>query len=62
VVILVNLLMKIDRWLGGILVVAGILSYFLKWFSHQASITFFIVGLILILLSVTSDKGRQSKK
>lgn len=54
--------MKIDRWLGIILLVAGVLSFIFKWFSNQTCLIYVGVGLILLLISATEDKRGTRKK
>lgn len=57
-----NLLMKIDRWIGILLLVVGILSFFLHWFSEQGSIIYIGIGIMLVALSATVDKNKHTKK
>ncbi|KRL68477.1 hypothetical protein FC27_GL000175 [Companilactobacillus versmoldensis DSM 14857 = KCTC 3814] len=59
VVILVNFIMKIDRFLGAILVIAGIVSFIFKWFSNQTSLVYILVGIVLIAISATADKNKR---
>lgn len=53
-----NLLMKIDKWVGVILLVVGILSYIFKWFDDRSSLVYGGIGLMLIAISLTSDKKK----
>lgn len=53
--------MKIDRWLGAILVIVAVLGYFLHWFTNQLLLSAFAAGILLVIISFTSDKGRASK-
>ncbi|WP_225423830.1 hypothetical protein [Companilactobacillus zhongbaensis] len=50
--------MKIDKWIGVILLVVGILSFIFKWFSDTNSIIYGGIGLMLIAISLTSDKKK----
>ncbi|MFC6322425.1 hypothetical protein [Companilactobacillus baiquanensis] len=54
-----NLLMKIDRWLGAILVIVAILGYLFHWFTSQLLLSALAAGILLVIISFTSDKGRS---
>lgn len=57
-----NLLMKIDRWLGALLIVAGILGILFKWFSNQSGLSYILIGIVLVAISATADKKGTNKK
>ncbi len=51
--------MKIDRWLGAILVIVAILGYLFHWFTSQLLLSALAAGILLVIISFTSDKGRS---
>ncbi|WP_164507123.1 hypothetical protein [Companilactobacillus furfuricola] len=53
-----NLLMKIDKWIGIILIVVGLLGFIFKWFSDQSSLIYAGIGLMLIVISATADQKK----
>jgi len=56
-----NLLMKLDRWLGILLVVIAILGFIFKWFSNANLISAAVAGGVLLLISATADIDKPSK-
>ncbi|WP_162894183.1 hypothetical protein [Companilactobacillus musae] len=56
-----NLLMKIDRWLGVLLLVVAVLGFIFKWFSNGNLISAGIAGAVLLLISATADIDKPSK-
>ncbi|PMD71130.1 hypothetical protein [Companilactobacillus nuruki] len=57
-----NLLMKIDRWLGILLLVVAVLGFFFHWFSRSNIISALIAGAVLLLISATADIDRPNKR
>ncbi|WP_225421002.1 hypothetical protein [Companilactobacillus keshanensis] len=53
--------MKIDRWLGTILLIVAVLGYFFHWFTSQLLLSALAAGALLVIISFTSDKGHASK-
>ncbi|WP_125714191.1 hypothetical protein [Companilactobacillus kedongensis] len=53
--------MKIDRWLGAILVIVAVLGYIFHWFTDQLLLSALAAGALLVIISFTSDRGRASK-
>lgn len=56
-----NLLMKLDRWLGILLVVIAILGFIFKWFSNANLLSAAVAGGVLLLISATADIDKPSK-
>ena len=56
-----NLLMKIDRWLGVLLVVVAALGFVFKWFSNSTLLTILLAGGVLLLISATADVDKPKK-
>lgn len=56
-----NLLMKIDRWLGVLLVVVAALGFVFKWFSNSNLLTILLAGGVLLLISATADVDKPKK-
>ncbi len=56
-----NLLMKLDRWLGILLLVVAILGFIFKWFSNGNLISAAVAGGVLLLISATADIDKREK-
>jgi len=56
-----NLLMKLDRWLGILLLVVAILGFIFKWFSNTNLLSAAVAGGVLLLISATADIDRRQK-
>lgn len=56
-----NLLMKLDRWLGILLLVVAVLGFIFKWFSNSNLISAAVAGAVLLLISATADIDRPNK-
>jgi len=56
-----NLLMKMDRWLGILLLVVAVLGFIFKWFSHGNLISAAVAGGVLLLISATADIDKPNK-
>lgn len=56
-----NLLMKLDRWLGILLLVVAILGFIFKWFSNGNLISAAVAGGVLLLISATADIDKPTK-
>ncbi|WP_153385479.1 hypothetical protein [Companilactobacillus halodurans] len=56
-----NLLMKLDRWLGILLLVLAVLGFIFKWFSKSNLISAVVAGAVLLLISATADIDKPKK-
>ncbi|WP_338214293.1 hypothetical protein [Companilactobacillus muriivasis] len=56
-----NLLMKLDRWLGILLLVVAVLGFIFKWFSNSNLISAAVAGAVLLLISATADIDRPNR-
>ncbi|WP_157051877.1 hypothetical protein [Companilactobacillus kimchiensis] len=56
-----NLLMKLDRWLGILLLVVAVLGFVFKWFSQGNLISAAVAGGVLLLISATADIDKPNK-
>ncbi|MDG5113066.1 hypothetical protein [Companilactobacillus pabuli] len=56
-----NLLMKMDRWLGVLLLVVAVLGFIFNWFSKSNLISAAVAGGVLLLISATADIDKPSK-
>lgn len=56
-----NLLMKIDRWLGILLLIVAVLGFIFNWFSKSNLISAAVAGGVLLLISATADIDKPSK-
>jgi len=56
-----NLLMKMDRWLGILLLIVAVLGFIFKWFSHGNLISAAVAGGVLLLISATADIDKPNK-
>ena len=57
-----NLLMKLDRWLGILLLVVAVLGFIFKWFNNSNLLSAAVAGAVLLLISATADIDRPSKQ
>ncbi|WP_334328624.1 hypothetical protein [Companilactobacillus sp. HBUAS59699] len=57
-----NLLMKIDRYLGIFLLVVAVLGFIFHWFTTNYLWSAAGAGLLLIVISFTSDKKDPKEK
>lgn len=57
-----NLLMKLDRWLGILLLVVAVLGFIFKWFSNSYLLSAAVAGAVLLLISATADIDRPTKR
>jgi len=56
-----NLLMKLDRWLGILLLVVAVLGFIFHWFSKSNLISAAVAGGVLLLISATADIDKPNK-
>ena len=56
-----NLLMKLDRWLGILLLVVAVLGFIFHWFSNSNLISAAVAGAVLLLISATADIDKPNK-
>ncbi|KRO00478.1 hypothetical protein IV57_GL000913 [Companilactobacillus kimchiensis] len=53
--------MKLDRWLGILLLVVAVLGFVFKWFSQGNLISAAVAGGVLLLISATADIDKPNK-
>jgi len=56
-----NLLMKLDRWLGILLLVVAILGFIFGWFTRSYLLSAGVAGAVLLLISATADIDKPRK-
>ncbi|WP_334340254.1 hypothetical protein [Companilactobacillus sp. HBUAS56275] len=56
-----KLLMKLDLWLGILLLVVALLGFIFKWFSNSNLISAAVAGAVLLLIAATSDVDKVQK-
>ncbi|GEO57034.1 hypothetical protein [Companilactobacillus bobalius] len=56
-----KLLMKLDLWLGILLLVIAVLGFIFKWFSNSNLISAAVAGAVLLLIAATSDVDKVEK-
>ncbi|MHC6120135.1 hypothetical protein ACYT32_07475 [Companilactobacillus sp. FL22-3] len=56
-----KLLMKLDLWLGIMLLVVALLGFIFKWLSNGNLITTAVAGGVLLLIAGTADIDKPNK-
>ncbi|WP_167849779.1 MULTISPECIES: hypothetical protein [Companilactobacillus] len=56
-----KLLMKIDMFLGIVLLVLALLGFIFKWFTTANVISAAVAGAVLLLIAATADVDKVQK-